>query len=90
MGYSDTVKPKHQKDMNKAEVLITEVAVPNKPFPENSSRCVRNELQWLVNYNNGIIDEDFVKKGDDINKVFKEYCELYNLNYAFSKKKNTS
>ncbi len=62
MGYSDTVESKHQKDMNKAEVLISEVAVPNTPFPENSSRGVRNELQWLVNYNDGVINEDFVKK----------------------------
>ena len=81
MGYSDTVESKHQKDMNKAEVLISEVAVPNTPFPENSSRGVRNELQWLVNYNDGVINEDFVKKGDDINKVFKEYCESHNLKY---------
>ena len=51
MVYSSDIKERHQKKMNSAEILISEVSIPHKPFPENASRKTRNELQWLLNYN---------------------------------------
>ena len=81
MVYSSDIKEKHQKKMNSAEILISEVSIPHKPFPENASRKTRNELQWLLNYNDGIIDRKITKEGDDVKKVFKKYCEDNNLKY---------
>tara|TARA_B100000287_G_C20561970_1_gene752843 strand:+ start:539 stop:1171 length:633 start_codon:yes stop_codon:yes gene_type:complete len=82
MKYSDEIKPKHQKTMNiSTELLSDEMRVPFTPFPENSSKKTHQELRWLLNYNNGNINKDVVKKGDNIEKVFEEYCNNHNLNY---------
>ena len=81
MVYSSDITERHQKKMNSAEILISEVSIPHRPFPENSSRKTRNELQWLLNYNNGVIDRNVSKEGDDVKKVFKKYCEDNNLKY---------
>ena len=80
--YSDKVKPKHQKKMSmQTELLADEMRIPKTPFPENSSKETRSELLWLANYNNGIVNKDFVKKGDDIVKVFDDYCKDNNLKF---------
>jgi acid phosphatase (class A) len=82
MKYSTDVKPKHQKKMDMQTSLIkNEMRIPQKPFPENSSKHTRNELHWLLNYNNGIINEKYVKDGDDVLKPFEEYCKENNLNF---------
>ena len=82
MVYSSDIKEKHQKKMNSAGILISEeVSIPHKPFPENASRKTRNELQWLLNYNNGVIDKQVSKDGDDVLKVFDNYCKDNNLKY---------
>ena len=81
MVYSSDIKERHQKKMNSAEILISEVSIPHKPFPENASRKTRNELQWLLNYNNGVIDKQVSKDGDDVKKVFEKYCKDNNLKY---------
>ena len=80
--YSDEIKPKHQEKMNMpTELIADEMVVPEKPFPENSSMKTRNELQWLCDYNGGVIDKSFVDGGDDISIVFEKYCEENNLEY---------
>jgi hypothetical protein len=80
--YSDKVKPKHKEKMNiKTKLLASEMRVPYNPFPENSSKETRTELHNLINYNNGLINKEFIKKGDDIEKVFEEYCNNNNLKY---------
>ena len=81
MKYSDTINPKHQKRIKMSTELIGEVNVPDNPFPENSSQCTRDELQYLINHNDGVIDRDFVKEGDDIDSVFKNYCEANGLEF---------
>ena len=81
MKYSDEVKPKHQKKMDLQLELVGEVVIPLKPFSENSSKETRNELEWLSDYNGGIIDNGYVKKGDDVIKVFQEYCKDNNLEF---------
>tara|TARA_Y100000996_G_scaffold404528_1_gene378706 strand:+ start:407 stop:1039 length:633 start_codon:yes stop_codon:yes gene_type:complete len=82
MKYSSDVKSKHQKKMNmETKIILDEMRVPTRPFPENSSKKTRNELEWLLNYNSGMIDESFVKGGDDITKVFKDYCKDNNLEF---------
>ena len=80
--YTDKVESKHRKKMSmQTELISDEMRIPEKPFPENSSRQVRDELQWLLNYNDGIINKDMVKRGDDISKVFEKYCNDNNLNF---------
>jgi len=83
MKYScDAPEAKHKKKMSmQTKLLADEMRIPYKPFPENSSKETRYELEWLSNYNNGIINKDFVKKGDDIIKVFKKYCKENNLDF---------
>ena len=82
MKYSDEVKPKHQKTMGmETELIADEMRIPTKPFPENSSKETRDELQWLCDYNGGVVDETFVKDGDDVEKVFENYCKDNDLEY---------
>ena len=82
MKYSSDVKSRHQKKMNmETKLILDEMRVPTRPFPENSSKETRDELKWLLNYNNRMIDKDYVKGGDDVNKVFKNYCKENNLEF---------
>tara|TARA_Y100001973_G_C5194244_1_gene333102 strand:+ start:1253 stop:1903 length:651 start_codon:yes stop_codon:yes gene_type:complete len=82
MKYSNEVKPKHQKSMDtKAEFMSSDMKVPKTPFPENSSRETRRELEHLLYYNGGSIDDKIVKEGDDLEKVFENYCKDNNLKY---------
>ena len=79
--YSDCIKPKHRKKIDMQTQIIGEVLVPSQPCPDNSSQKTRNELQWLLNYNNGVIDRDMSKEGDDVLKVFEKYCKENNLDF---------
>ena len=80
--YSDKIKPKHQKRMSmQTELIADDMRVPITPFPENSSRETRKELLWLSSYNGGVIDESFVEKGDNIEKVFDDYMKQNDLKY---------
>ena len=82
MKYSEDVKDKHREKMDMyTELIADEMRIPRKPFPENSSMKTRNELQWLCDYNGGVIDKSFVDGGDDISIVFEKYCEENNLEY---------
>lgn len=79
--YSSDVISTHQKKMNKSTDIISDINLPYSPFPENSNRKTISELEFLINYNNNQINKDFVKKGDDILKVFKDYCGDNNLEF---------
>ena len=79
--YTGSIKPKHQKRMERELKHIHEVQVKHMPPPENSSHETREELNWLKNYNNGEVNEEVVKRGDNIKKVYIEYCEENKLKY---------
>jgi len=81
MKYSGKIKPKHQKRMERELKHIHEVQVKHMPPPENSSAETRNEIKWLQKYNDGVVNEDIVKEGDDIKAVYREYCEDNGLKY---------
>ena len=49
MVYSDKIKSEHQKKMDGKTDIISETIIPSEPFPENSSRETRNELQEICN-----------------------------------------
>jgi hypothetical protein len=48
------------------------------PFPKNASMQTYSELNFLHDLPE---DKEFVKKHDDIEKVFKEVCQDYNVEY---------
>ena len=79
--YTGSIKPKHQRRIERELKHIHEVQVKHMPPPENSSHETRKELNWLKNYNNGEVNEEVVKKGDNIKKVYREYCEENKLKY---------
>ena len=79
--YAGSIKPKHQKRMKRELKHIHEVQVKHIPPPENSSHKTRKELEWLKNYNNGEVNEEIVKEGDNIKRVYKKYCEDNKLKY---------
>lgn len=81
MRYSESIKPKHQKKMDRPLKHIHNPMIPHNPPPTNSSKVTVDELHWLLNYNDGKISNDVVMEGDDIEKVFENYCEENSLNY---------
>tara|TARA_R100000742_G_C4265832_1_gene83902 strand:- start:628 stop:1257 length:630 start_codon:yes stop_codon:yes gene_type:complete len=81
MKYSDKIKPKHQKRMKRELKYIDTPIIPNKPFPSNSSRETRKELDYLLKYYNGKINNEYVKKGDDVEGAFEDYCDKNSLVY---------
>jgi acid phosphatase (class A) len=48
------------------------------PFPKNASMQTYSDLNFLHDLPE---DKEFVKKHDDIEKVFKEVCQDYNVEY---------
>ena len=82
LKYTDEIKPKHQTKIDmQTEIVKGEVIVPDKPFPENSSKKTLSELEWLRDLNNGEIDKKYVKEGDDIIPLFKKYCKVNELDF---------
>tara|TARA_B100000287_G_scaffold114172_2_gene106313 strand:+ start:1640 stop:2290 length:651 start_codon:yes stop_codon:yes gene_type:complete len=80
--YSDKVDAKHQKKIDmQTELIADEMRIPHTPPPENSSKKTGDELKWLINYNGGVINKDFVKKGDNVIKVFEDYCKDNDLKF---------
>ena len=79
--YSESIKPKHQKRMDRELKYIHNPIIPYNPPPTNSSKVTIDELHWLLNFNDGKISNDVVMEGDDIEKVFENYCEENSLNY---------
>ena len=54
LKYTDEIKPKHQTKIDmQTEIVKGEVIVPDKPFPENSSKKTLSELEWLRDLNYG-------------------------------------
>ena len=81
MVFSDNIKDRHIKKMKRELVYIHEPVIAHNPPPQNSSRETREELDYLLNYNDGKIDNEYVKQGDDVKGSFKKYCEENNLKY---------
>ena len=82
MVFSNVIIEKHQKQMNqKNEILLNEVSIAETPPHDNGSRETLKELHWLLEYNDGVIDNEIVKEGDEVIDVFETYCKENNLNY---------
>ena len=67
MTYNTGPSEKHQSRMDYPITLFNEFEMPDKPFPENSSKETLKELHYLEEQE---IDKDFAKERDDVTKVF--------------------
>ena len=81
MKYGNSIKEKHKKRMKRELVYINNPIIPHNPPPINSSRETLKELHWLIDYNNGLVNEIMVKDGDDVKGSFREFLESKNLEY---------
>ena len=80
MKFSNEIMDKHQKQLSQTnEILPNEVSIAESPPPDNGSRQTLKELHWLLNYNDGVIDRDIIKEGDEVIDVFETYCKEHNL-----------
>ena len=82
MVFSNEIIDKHQKQMRRTnEILPNKLYVAEKPPNDNSSRETLRELHWMLDYNDGVIDNDLVKEGDEVIDVFEKYCDDSGLNF---------
>ena len=82
MKYSDKVKPKHQKKIDMVtELIADDITIQIQPFPENSSKETKSELQWLLDYNDGKINQKEIESGDNVLETFEKYCDDNKLKF---------
>ena len=76
MQYRKAPIKKHIKRMMLETLKIVDMILPYKPPHENDSRETLGELKYLSTLEN---DKDFVKKHDDVVKVFVEMLEEFEV-----------
>jgi hypothetical protein len=80
MVYTEEVKPKHQKRMDRTtEVFWNTLSLPFIKPPENDHSITLGEVKYLKSIKP---NKDFVKEGDDIREVFKPLIEKYDVNIS--------
>ena len=80
MVYSDEVKPKHEKKINKTTKLFhNELTLPMIKPPENDHSITLDELKYLESVEP---NEQYVKDGDEILDAFKPLIEKYDVNIS--------
>jgi len=80
MVYTDTVKPKHQKKMDKVtELFHNDLILPMISPPENDSKQTLDELKKLETVK---LDKMIVSGGDDIVEAFKPLIEKFEVNIS--------
>ena len=80
MVYTDTVKPKHQKKMDKVtELFHNDLTLPMVSPPENDSKQTLDELKKLEVVK---LDKMVVNDGDDIVEAFKPLIEKFEVNIS--------
>ena len=76
MQYRETPVEKHSKRMTMETPNFIDMIVPHKPPSENDSRETLSELKYLQMLET---DKDFVKKHDDVVKVFTELLKEFKV-----------
>ena len=80
MVYTDMVKPKHQKKMDKVtELFHNDLTLPMVSPPENDSKQTLDELKKLEVVK---LDKMVVNDGDDIVEAFKPLIEKFEVNIS--------
>jgi len=68
LTYNDGPSEKHQSRIDYLITLFNEFEMPERPFPENSSKETLEELKYLSTQEG---DGESIKEHDDVAKVFK-------------------
>ena len=77
MVYSEEIKPKHKKKMNRATPSFHEgIVLPKIQPPDNDSRVTVSELKELSKIEE---NDEFAEAMDDVTKTFKPYTEKLGL-----------
>jgi len=76
MKYRETPKEKHVKRMTMETPNFADVILPTNPPHDNDSRETLGELKYLQTLET---DKDFVKKHDDVVKVFVELLKEFEV-----------
>ena len=76
MKYSESPKKKHEKRMQMETPHFMGVMIPHNPPFENDSRETLGELKYLQTLET---DKNFVKKHDDVTKVFVELLKEFEV-----------
>ena len=80
MVYSESIKPKHKKRMERKLSLWDEnLIVPKMQPPENDSNLTLKELKELSKIK---LNEEFVKYGDDVVEAFIPLIEKHELSVS--------
>ena len=76
MQYRKTPKEKHTKRMTMETPNFADVILPTNPPHDNDSRETLGELKFLQTLES---DKDYVKKHDDVTKVFVELLKEFKV-----------
>ena len=77
MVYSEEIKPKHKKKMNRSTPSFHEgIILPKIQPPDNDSRITVSELNELSKIEE---NDEFAEAMDDVTKTFKPYTEKLGL-----------
>ena len=76
MQYRKTPKEKHTKRMTMETPNFADVILPTNPPHDNDSRETLGELKFLQTLES---DKDYVKKHDDVTKVFVELLKEFEV-----------
>ena len=78
MTYNSGPTKKHQSRIDYPITLFNEFELPDKPFPENSSKETLEELKYLSTQEG---DGESIKEHDEVAKVFKNKHEELGLEF---------
>ena len=78
MTYNSGPTKKHQSRIDYLITLFNEFEMPERPFPENSSKETLEELKYLSTQEG---DGEFIKEHDEVAKVFKNKHEELGLEF---------
>jgi len=80
MVYTETIKPKHQKRLERKTPLFHEnIQLPLFEKPENDSKTTLEEVKYLASLKT---DKEYVKERDDVLNSFKPLIETSDANIS--------
>jgi|TARA_R100000005_G_C4937899_1_gene163845 hypothetical protein len=84
LTYNKGPSEKHQSRIDRIVTLFEDLEMPTMVYPENSSKETLEEIKYLSSIEE---NRDFVKKHDDVDKVFAELHKELGLQFDKSEAK---
>ena len=82
MVYTETIKPKHQKRLERKTPLFNEnIQLPLCEMPENDSKTTLKEVKYLASLKT---NKEYVKERDDVLSSFKPLIETSDANISIN------